>query len=373
MAEKPSWIRWLLLGLAVFGVMCLASGLAVWKFGGTASRYLISRPLPAGETVSTPAWTLTAPSPQWRQLTPQAEKGMPVKKDAWLIHLGTGSLLSVEGVESGGNNQHIPARLANAMVDQQKRDGVDFEMLASSEFETCGAPAQLREYRVTRDGTPMIYAEATYASRGHGYVVTAWGEAENATSLRDELVRGATGFCPNDSDYDREWLRNFFIVTDEEPFKSAFAEGQRALATHSSGIRRLSRRELVRFVELQLAMTKDVDVEACSNIFTWRALDIEAALQKLSSSEVRDWFRIARHAQQAVLEDTMSDEAADEAAQDRAFKKARNAPVVRQAIDEFDGPTSEAACVGSRAILEYALSLDGDERDALLRVVVVYE
>ncbi|MGV3624773.1 MAG: hypothetical protein ACO1OB_28395 [Archangium sp.] len=379
MAEKPSWVRWVVLGLVVFGVMCLGSGIAVWKFGAKVSRLAISSPLPAGKDIVTERWTLTPASDRWRRMSDAAVKNL-VKKDLWLVHADTGALLAVEGVESGEANQYLPSRLAQVMVEQQKRQSSAFELLGESSFETCGAPAQLREYRATREGIAMTYVAATYAGRGRGYDVTAWVEDRFASEMMEELRRAAKGLCPIDSDFDREWLKNFFILSEDEPFKSAFAEdtgspqdrGQRALDFRVAGLARLSRRDLKRYAELMLALTRDTPPERCSDIWRWNAVVTEAQLETLALPEIRDWFRIERHAQQAVLDEKWADDATDAQAQDEVLENL--APEILVALGKFEPDASaETFCDSGRVLFTHALTLPEDERDALLRSLVSFD
>lgn len=381
MAEKSSWVRWLLLGLAVFGAMCLSTGVVVWKFGPSAGRMAVSTAVPAGGIV-TPQWRLTPPSARWRRMSAAAVANL-VQKDLWLVHVDTGALITVESVSSGEGAQFVPARLAKAVLDQQRRDSTAFELVSESTFDTCGAPAVLREYRATREGIAMTYVAATYAGRGRAYDVTAWVEDHHFATVAEELRRGAMSLCAIDSDFDRAWLENFLIFSEEEPFKSAFGDdtgspeerGERALQFHVDGIARISRRDLARFAELMLALTENATPEACAEIWRWNPRVIESRLKTLTAVEIRDWFRVARHAQRAVLDATWADDATTPDAQDEAWERATRKPALAHALGHFEpmGDVVGDVCSSGRTLFTYALTLPADEKDALLRALATYD
>lgn len=368
-------------GLAL-AVVCVASSLALAKMGPRARRVLSSTPVENGARVETAKWTLTFPSAEWRRLNPGARRSLPSSKEDAFVHVPSGALLTVEGVVSE-KGQYSTLALADAMVQQQRRTGTDLEVVSSSTFETCGVDGELRELRVTRNKRRFLFVEATYVGYWRGYSVSAWIEAQDAAEFAGELRKAATAFCPVDDVFSREWLRNFSISYHDERLRDVVlaregetveALNQRLLLLHTHGLKRLSRRELVRHVELMLALTRDADVTTCRNVWRWDLASLEARLATRPVDEMRDWYRIARHAQLAELEDTWADDAVARV----AVRDAGDAPLPTALLEAarrnlLSDASPGALCTDATMLIEYALALPSDDRDALLRGVTWYE
>lgn len=379
MAEAArGWVKWALGGGVVLVLLCVATGVAAAKFGPLAMRAMSSTPLPSDGVVSTDAWALTLPSSKWRRLTPRALATMPVKKEAAFLHMATGGLLAIDGVTSK-TSQWEASKFAEAMVEQERKSSTDLEVLDSSTFSTCGVDAELRELRLTRQGKRYVFLHASYVGYHRVYDVSAWVEEKDFAASSDELRAAVKGFCPIDSPFLREWLRNFIAsYTDEKlhpSMQSGDGEGSaevttRMLVLHYSGIQRLSRRELVRAAELMLAMTDDAEPEVCAGVWRWDLVHIENRLATLPVEQMREWYRIGRHAQRASVDDAWDDEMASF----EAIGAALDAPLPTQALTDAREVALQLQpltdlCGAARAVTKYALSLPPDERDAMLRAL----
>lgn len=367
---------WSLLGLVCCALVCVASSVASVKLWPKLSRRIISTPLKNGQVVAVNTWSIAAPSSTWRQLKPAAAAKMPVYKDLWFVSGVTDATIAVEEIKLEAEHQVLPQRFAEAMLEHFRTSSTTFEPRASSDFETCGVPAQLREFRAVGSEGDFTYVVGFVSAYGRAYDVSAWVSSAHFEEVADELREAVKSFCAKDPDFEREWLRNFIEVSALEKLDEALSAGdvtsrlQLSLELHSLGVARLARKDLERHTELQLRLTRTATPKECVDVFDWNLDVIEARLKTLPAAEIWEWYRLERRAQVAELEETAPANAADYAARNRAIERVMKDERWKAVFHVAD---EETRCKSTRQLYEYALSLGLDDKDALLRALVSYE
>lgn len=364
----------LLLGL------CAGSAWFVTRGAPMLGRVVMSDPLREGDPVTGANWSLTVPANGWRKLKPASMAKMPLPKLLWLTRAETDTWAAVEQLTpQTEGNQYVPSLLGAVLRDNYKEGTSKFEELAHETIETCGAPAELYEFRAVRDGLDATYVMGAFVGYNRGYQVDAWALSSDWPELAPQLRKLVRSFCPTDNDFDREWMRNFVALKGMKELDEHLVEfsgealNRESMRLHYMGVKRLGRKELEHHAQLRLKLVKGASSKECSGVWLYDLAAIEARLQTLPADDIREWYRLERRAQNAeVLEDTATNVA--DAATRQAALNALKTPKFKAAwsalFDDLKSLSDEQVCDGTTMAYEYAMSLEGEEREALLRALM---
>lgn len=373
---------WVIVGVSggLLAALCGGSAWFVTRGAPMLGRVVMSEPLPVGVPVIGDKWSLEVPAPGWRRLKPASMAKMPLPKQAWFTRAQTDTWAAIEQLTpQTAGNQYVPSLLGPVLRDNYKEGTSRFEELAHETIETCSVPAEVYEFRAVRDGLDATYVMGAFVAYGRGYQVDAWALSADWPELAPQLRKLVRSFCPTDTDFDREWLRNFVALKglkelDEHLLRfSGDALNRESVRLHYVGVKRLGRKELERHAQLRLKLVKGASAKDCAGVWLYELAAIEARLQTLPADDIRDWYRLERRAQDAEVREDTATNVADAATRQAALDTLK-APQFKAAwsalFDDLKSLSDEQVCEGTTMAYEHALTLEGDQREALLRALM---
>jgi len=373
---------WALIGAVVVVLVGLCAGTAWFITRGAPmlGRVVMSDPLKEGEIITGENWSMTAPDPGWRRLKPASLAKMPLPKAAWLTRSETDTWAAVEQMTpQTPGNQFVPALLGEVLRDNYREGTSKFEEYKHETIETCGSPAEIYEFRAVRDGLDATYVMGAFVAYNRGYQVDAWALSSDWEELAPQLRKLVRSFCPIDTDFDREWMRNFVTLKGMKALDEHLKQfsGERlnleSISLHYKGVKRLGRKELERHAQLRLAMVKGASAKECAGVWLYDLAALETRLQTLQGDDIRDWYRLERRAQDAEVNEESAQNIASEAERQAALNTLK-APKFKAAwsalFDDLKNLSDDDVCNGTTMAYEHALSREGDDREALLRALM---